>query len=272
MTNEEIQQVSLKIMKDIHDFCVKNNISYSLYGGSAIGAIRHKGFIPWDDDLDIAMPRPDYDRFIKTYRSEKGYKAFARGADGGEKVYIAYCRVCDMNDTYVKAYRMWTEFNTGVWVDVFPLDCVSDNSACCQKQMDYLKRVNHKCDIYKDVHTSLCSTKSFKSFLRHLFLRMTKFYVKDNIDERIDGCQQYEWGSTRHYANLSFTGYGMKEYHSIETLDDYFFVPFEDTKFYLMKGFDEALRDKFGDYMQLPPVENRIAKHVLYKSYWKGKF
>ena len=80
MTNEEIQQVSLKIMKDIHDFCVKNNISYSLYGGSAIGAIRHKGFIPWDDDLDIAMPRPDYDRFIKTYRSEKGYKALARGA------------------------------------------------------------------------------------------------------------------------------------------------------------------------------------------------
>ena len=68
MTIQEIQQVTLEILKDVHEFCVDNNIRYSLSGGTLLGAIRHNGFIPWDDDADIQLPRPDYDRFIRTYQ------------------------------------------------------------------------------------------------------------------------------------------------------------------------------------------------------------
>ena len=74
MTLQEIQTVNLELMKDIHAFCVKNNIHYSLAYGSLIGAVRHKGFIPWDDDIDIMMPRPDFERFSHEYKSEKGYR------------------------------------------------------------------------------------------------------------------------------------------------------------------------------------------------------
>ena len=90
MTLEEIQQVSLEILKDVHRFCVENDIKYSLCYGTLLGAIRHNGFIPWDDDIDIMMPRPEYDRFIRLYQSEKGYKLFAaENNDGDTEVSIA---------------------------------------------------------------------------------------------------------------------------------------------------------------------------------------
>lgn len=74
---KDIQGVLLRIMKYIHSFCVENDIKYSLCGGTLIGAIRHKGFIPWDDDIDITIPRPDYDRFVKIFKDSDEFKLFA---------------------------------------------------------------------------------------------------------------------------------------------------------------------------------------------------
>ena len=97
MTTADIQQVSLDILKDIHSFCQKENIKYSLAYGTLIGAIRHRGFIPWDDDVDIMMPRPDYERFIRTYHSAQGYEILPEG----EESMIAMARVYDVQRTYV---------------------------------------------------------------------------------------------------------------------------------------------------------------------------
>lgn len=77
MTLREVQLFELDILKDVHEFCMANHINYSLAYGTLIGAIRHKGFIPWDDDIDIVMPRPDYDRFCRTYKSQAGYEIFS---------------------------------------------------------------------------------------------------------------------------------------------------------------------------------------------------
>ena len=102
MTLKEIQQVSLGILKDIHKFCVEHDIQYSLCYGTLLGAIRHKGFIPWDDDIDITMPRPEFDRFIKSYQSEKGYRLFAaENNDGDTEVSVPFARVCEMQRTFV---------------------------------------------------------------------------------------------------------------------------------------------------------------------------
>lgn len=104
MTLKEIQNVSLDILKDLHKFCVENNINYTLCGGTLLGAIRHNGFIPWDDDVDVAMPRPDYERFIKEFHSEKGYILKARGASDDD-TFMAYARICDIEKTIVDAHK-----------------------------------------------------------------------------------------------------------------------------------------------------------------------
>jgi lipopolysaccharide cholinephosphotransferase len=103
LTVKQIQNVCLKIMKEIHAFCVQNNIRYSLAYGSMIGAVTRKRFVPWDDDLDIFMPRPDYERFCKTYKSDST-KVFASCIGNS---YINYGRVCDMVETYVDTHTAW---------------------------------------------------------------------------------------------------------------------------------------------------------------------
>ena len=96
MTLREVQLFGLEILKDVHHFCTLNGIRYSLAYGTLLGAIRHKGFIPWDDDIDIVMPRPDYEKFCKTFKSDAGYDIFSP-VEGD--CYLGYARVCDLKRT-----------------------------------------------------------------------------------------------------------------------------------------------------------------------------
>ena len=123
MRLKDIQSVSLEVLKDVHDFCITNDIRYSLAYGTLIGAVRHQGFIPWDDDIDIFMPRPDYEKFCKIYPSEK-YKLIS---SYDQDSYLAFSRVCEMDKTLVKEFVPWCKCDTGVWIDVFPLDGAEEN-------------------------------------------------------------------------------------------------------------------------------------------------
>lgn len=122
LTLRELQNEELNILKDVHSFCKKNNIRYSLYGGTLIGALRHKGFIPWDDDIDIIMPRPDYDRFCKNYKSVN-YKVADMHSE--KSFMLAFARVYDDKRTTSISTYPWISKDVGVWIDVFPADGLS---------------------------------------------------------------------------------------------------------------------------------------------------
>ena len=94
MNIQEVQHISLELLKEVHEFCVENDVKYTLFSGTLIGAIRHHGFIPWDDDLDIAMPRPDYEKFIHSFKSKKGNKLFTREMQGDNVI----CRYNQFKD------------------------------------------------------------------------------------------------------------------------------------------------------------------------------
>lgn len=134
LTIKEKQQIILEIMKDIDRFCRANNIPYTLSSGTLLGAVRHGGFIPWDDDADMFMLREDFDRFVKTYKSDKYHLLFnTRSKD--EFFASGYAKVNDPS-TYIGESLTMT--NHGIFVDIFPLDYVPDDP---KERKEYMHRV-----------------------------------------------------------------------------------------------------------------------------------
>lgn len=271
MSTLEIQQVGLSILKDVHDFCVENGIKYTLQGGSLIGAIRHKGFIPWDDDVDLAMPRPDYERFIATYKSKHGYELFSREKD--KDVYISFTRICEMKDTYVSDFMSpWSKYKTGVWIDIFPLDGAEDDFKECKSRVDRMKRVWLMGTMLRHSHASIASQTGLKNKIKQIGRKFLSLFVTQSVfDKHIAMCRQLDWDKQTYYSNFAFMGYGIRERHRKQVLDEVVLAPFEDDQFFIMKGYDEALTEKYGNYMELPPLDKRQCGHSFNKYYWVDK-
>lgn len=272
MTLKEIQAVSLEILKDVHTFCQENGIRYTLYGGTMIGAIRHQGFIPWDDDVDIAMPRPDYERFLETYQSKNNrYKLFR---SGDKDCLLAFSRVCEMDKTLVEVAEMpWTKEQTGVWIDVFPVDGVTDSAFWMRPQFKICRFLWYLCCSARASLTPLSHYKSkakkAKLVLKKIFLNNVLLNAQTLNKVYISYCKCVEWGSTYHVANLSYMGYGIKELQEIDDFRSDVLVPFAGERLFVIEGYDHSMRLKYGDYMQLPPEEKQNPNHPLVTYCWK---
>ena len=274
MSIKEVQQISLELLKEVHDFCVENDIKYTLFSGTLIGAIRHHGFIPWDDDLDIAMPRPDYEKFIHSFKSKKGNILFTREMQG-DNVFIVYARFCEMNKTFVddKQYP-WTKRNKGIWIDIFPLDGIENNVELASKRIEkiyklwYLGCVIRTSDASIDYYEGLYHKS--RQIIKKIICPLLSAIYKP-FDTHAVLCKEYGYETASYYSNLSWPGWKMREFCPKHVLDEFILVPFEDSEFYVMKGYDEALRLKYGDYMRLPPEKKRRPSHSFNFYYWKDK-
>lgn len=269
MTLRELQLFSLEIMKDIHTFCMEHNILYSLLDGSLIGAARHKGFIPWDDDIDIIMRRPDYELFCNSYKSEN-YKLKRRESDKHHK--LAFARVYDDKKTVLKIHGPWCADEVGVSVDVIPADSVIDDveefERYYSKSRKYWKKLCTSRSACSPFDFSMSVRYNFELFVKKILSLngwLTDYYVKKVISRS----KAIEWGTTSYWGQLTSMGDNIKGHHRMEIFTSGLLVPFEDTKLMVMNGYEEYLRDNYHDYMQLPPVEKRVPHTTNVKYYWK---
>ena len=228
MTLEEVQQVSLDILKDIHCFCEKNGIKYTLQGGTLLGAVRHKGFIPWDDDIDIAMPREDYDRFLQTYVSSQGYEVFSRELPSKRRnVYLAFARVCEMQKTFVFFIMLpWIANKRGFWVEFFPLVVFVFSTAGWDKIYKRLKR------LWK---LTIWQRRGMRPFSSYGSLRLKMIWLVSKvlslcpcsfIDRHIRLCRSVPYTCSALYVNAAYMDYGKHEVHSRAVLDETILLPF----------------------------------------------
>jgi len=256
-TVEELRSIQLEIMQSIHDFCDNNSIRYFLCGGTLIGAIRHDGYIPWDDDIDIFMPRPDYDKFMDLYnRSNTKYKFVDFKIDSTYR--LPFGKVYDTRT--VMDEMMYKKDVFGVYVDVFPLDGVIDAKQV-ERVSQYKKYLNAK--------KAIIGTK--RSFKKNLIILLGKFlllpYSVRNILVKIDNiCRQIPYEGSEKV--VFYYGYGPREIVKRSDFAVQIKHKFEDREFYIPVGYDDYLRATYGDYMQLPPEEQRVTHHT-YKAWWK---
>jgi len=253
-----IQNEMFNIAKIIHKICEDNNIRYAICGGTLIGAVRHKGFIPWDDDFDIIMPREDFNKFLDVWRDFSQYKI----SKNGDKDYYKVSTPAKIHNSNTRVVEFGEVENgigenfitQGVFVDIFPIDLYPDNfiGKLINK---YLGKLNMK---KAESQFSMNLRPRFTRLVIHAF----KYIPKKIIDMLIDYGIKYIY--THSNKNIK-VGYGVETAINNLWVDPKVIFPFKknmlinDFYFYAPANSDEYLKHRFGDYMKLPPIELRKA-------------
>lgn len=265
MTIEEQRKVMLDILLYIDDICRKNDICYSLIGGSLIGAIRHSGFIPWDDDVDIILTYDNYEKLINILKHNDNSKYKVLSHDLDKNYFFPFVKVVD-TDTYVIEENCLEQIKDyGVYVDVFVYNNVSNDNREREKFVKKLKLLNsmlsRKPINYKEIGLKQSILRLGKNTLSKIlgYNKIHKIINKHNV--------KYN-NQITDYVVSNWPIYAInKEVQLASDLDGYIDVNFEGEKIMIFKSYDNVLRNTFGDYMVLPPVEKRYS-HGL-KAFWK---
>lgn len=272
---EEIQQVSLAVLERVDSFCKKHGIRYWISDGTLIGAIRHKGFIPWDDDLDITMPRPDYERFVREFEDDDEYRLFAPQR---RNCYLTYARVCEMKRTCLKQENIWTDGETGVGIDVIPLNgapstavefmTVFNETQHILDMLVYCRHALSPIDISSCRSGFACLKTAVRWSLRVFGSRLIRRKIFSLIDkqERLRKSYDFDSSSMCHAMVIyeKRPHFWPKKWFA-EVAD----VDFCGRKFPAPREYDNYLREYYGDYMTPPPEAERETHASRQLAFWR---
>ena len=255
---KKLHEVQVEILKDIDKFCQEHNITYFLIAGTLLGAVRHKGFIPWDDDIDIGMLRSDYEKFIKSYPSDKNNKYFVQTLETDSNYWHSYAKIRKKNTFMNEAKIASLNLNKEIFVDLFPFDNVKDggydkikyraNIIKVIRESIYVKR---KIITLRDCRIKLLSAIFLIFPVKTLYKFQKKLMMKyDKIETTNVACYIGEYQTRNEYLKKDV------------------FLPvkkqeFEGEMFNAINKPEVYLEQIYGDYMQLPPKEKRVAHGVL---------
>jgi len=251
----QMQMIQLEMLEEVDRICRKHNINYSLDGGSLLGAVRHKGFIPWDDDIDLIMLRKEYEQFYQICQNELNQEYFfLQEYRTDPYYYVGYPRIRRNHTVYTRIGHEHMKYHGGVFIDIFILDNVPDGS---------LSRILHRA--YCFVIRKMLWSESGKilhtiRFVR-LLLRLVSYIPRDVmfllLNNLADRYNKNETKLVRHlthpYPRPSVCPYGIPAY----LLNDFIELEFEGKKFKAVKRYKEYLTLLYGNYMILPPEEKR---------------
>lgn len=254
---EESKSIMLKTLESIDRCCRENNIKYSLCWGTMIGAIRHHGYIPWDDDIDLMMPREEYNRFLKVYNDPQ-YAIYTPKVNNYKNI------ITKIYDKKTRVYiRNRSTSRYGVWVSIFPYDNAPDVK---------LKQWKMKRDFWlilyyikaQDLIGQSLMWQVVKRIIKFLLLPFSSFWIYNRIENCLTA---YNGQQTERVCIWYGTPYMKFRYFPKELLDECIDVDFEGLKSRIIKGYDEFLKITYGDYMKFPPESDRVPKHN-YKAYY----
>lgn len=260
---DEIKKIEFNLLCKLSKLLDELNLVYTLSGGTLLGAVRHQGFIPWDDDIDIAMPRDDYDRFIDYCMSHDvpfgvlNYRNNPKYRDVPTKVYdtTTICKELFVN--------RWDAYY-GVYIDVFPIDGLGATDQDAQKIMKktYFKRQLLIAANWKSYSRSRTHKWYYEPF-RFCFFLMSRFVNARKLIKKIEKVSKtYSYEESKRVGVVCGC-YGNKEIMDSSIYSNYILLPFEGEQFKAVQGYDQFLKSFYGDYMQLPPENKRVTHHTF---------
>lgn len=268
-TLRKVQLVQLEIAKEIKRVCDKNGISYFLDGGTFLGAVRHGGFIPWDDDLDVGMLRPDYEKFMKIAPGELDEKYFLQNSETDENYGLAFAKVRKNNTLYQESANEMSKCHKGIFVDIFPYDNLPDDKSELDRIGGKLKNIKRVL-LMKSRTTPWKTYKGMRKYAAYAgyipYRAAALFQGRDKINLKIKKTVNMCYNSNGQYygCQAETTTFGSFPIPK-RCLDNLEEMKFEDDYFKVPSDFDQYLKIYYGDYMKLPPVEARQNYHGVTK-------
>ncbi len=266
ISDKEIKLIMLEIFKDVKAFIEENNLKYSLYYGTLLGAVRHKGFIPWDVDMDIVMPRPDYNYFVENYvPKNKNIRMFDE--KHCDFYHFAWAKICDNRTVCDEHYRGFKNEPYGIYLDIFPIDGVDVKEDAEKKKTRAFRLMKLSC-------LARLKPSSFFPLHYNIGLAISSILFGWSINsiklrnKLVSLCIDVDYNST---DTVSFFANGLpylmhiKKDLLIDTID----WEFEGIKCKIPRSYDKLLREIYGDYMKLPPEDKRKDNHTFNSYYFK---
>lgn len=263
---DEQKKILLEMLQYVDDVCRKNNLKYFLYAGTLLGAIRHKGFIPWDDDVDICMPMKDYKRLIKIMIEENKYYVHSPYDD--KNYYYFFTKITDKRTVLIDDKFKKIE-NAGLFLDIFPIynlpnsDIEINEFICKIKKLEKIYFRHYGLQNYYD------DTNTFKKIIKSIIYFPELFFksgIKANKYKILKLMEKYENQETKYIGSV-VPPCSAKSVFRKEICESALNVEFEKHKFYAPIGYEEFLTNMYGDYMTPPPENERIMPHNC-KIYW----
>lgn len=255
----ELQKHLLEMLKWFHSFCVENDLSYYILYGTMLGAARHAGFIPWDDDVDVGMPRKDYEKLCRILGNKQVSHYLLETPYSKAKEYcFPISKLYDTRTTLIEHKRY--QVKRGVFIDVFPLDGIGNT---IDESYKHFHRVDNA---YKFLLTRMCGVRKGRSFGKNLVVLLMRCIPQVIINDkkllqRLDAlCKKYEFGEMDYVASL-LGAYGSREIMLKETLGTPKLYQFEDTVVYGVENPDQYLTHLYREWRKLPPEDRRVTHH-----------
>ncbi|MCH5299782.1 MAG: LicD family protein [Ruminococcus sp.] len=259
----KLQLTQIEILRVIHNFCMKNSIKYSIGYGNILGAVRHGGFIPWDDDLDICMLRNDYNKFIELWKDTDEY--ILQNHDTDRDFSQSFTKIRKRNTAFVQETDLGKNYHKGIFVDVFPFDRVPENKLRQKKQL--LDAMLYNLFVREYIPTNNGSLMQLGSSLILKLSKKNKLPLK--AKRYLKKICKYNDNTNLKLVDMSVVN-TMRMHYDKNLLDDIVDIKFEDTDVKVLKDYDSFLKIRYGNYMKLPPEEQQTwYHHPVYVSFNK---
>ncbi len=262
LTLQELKDIEFNLLKIFHAFCKQHNIRYFLSNGTLLGAVRYKKFIPWDDDVDVLVPREGYDRLIQLFQDSDRYRLFA--FEKNKKYGYPFAKLCDMT-TRKEEFNTDNGMELGVDIDIFPMDYWDDDLEEARKEAARISKLMSRLSLSKRSKSTV--VHPVKRLYQNALIVSAKLLGSKYFIGKIqkEACKPAQQGS-RYIGAKSWCVYGARDIIPAEAFREAVDIEFEGELFPAPVGYDAYLTCLYGDYLPEPPKEKQKTHH-LFKAY-----